>query len=395
MKLKYVYTIIGLVSILYFGFTKSDNSDQLKNRNQSLIKFSHSTHNDIAVCTDCHTKVAESTNLGSSLLPTMDDCAQCHDVEDESNCKQCHFENVYEELIPKTSELIFNHKYHATEQKMECTDCHTGLTEVDYSFESTTAFPSMEKCYTCHNDISVASNNCEQCHISTATLIPEDHKTVGFLKNHKFANTKNCEMCHSQETFCEDCHVSTTGIIENNTSKDFYTPYSPHNFVDGAKQQVIARVHDLNYVYTHGIDARGKITNCQTCHQTETFCAECHNSENGDFSMSGVAPLSHTNPNFVLGRTIGMGGTHADLARRDIESCQSCHDVQGGDPNCIICHSDPDGIKGTDPKTHATGFMKGIHGGDWHDDDGSVCYNCHTNTNTAGVGFCGYCHGAK
>jgi hypothetical protein len=24
-----------------------------------------------------------------------------------------------------------------------------------------------------------------------------------------------------------------------------------------------------------------------------------------------------------------------------------------------------------------------------------MCYSCHTNTEQAGVGFCGYCHGAK
>ncbi len=63
-------------------------------------------------------------------------------------------------------------------------------------------------------------------------------------------------------------------------------------------------------------------------------------------------------------------------------------------PNCILCHSDPDGIKGNDPRTHASGFLNDSNG-DWHTDGASVCYDCHSNTNTAGIGFCGYCHGAK
>ncbi|MBI1931783.1 MAG: cytochrome C [Ignavibacteriales bacterium] len=393
MKIKHVYSLIGLATILYFGFTNLETSKLQTNRNQTLIKFSHKAHNEIAVCSDCHNTAAESTSLGVSLLPKMENCSQCHDIKDEDNCEQCHYKDVYEELIPRSSELIFNHKFHIEKNKMACADCHSGIMEVDYSFESANAFPSMKQCNTCHNDVSVASNNCEQCHISTVNLMPEDHKKVGFFKNHKF-NNDNCEMCHNKETFCEDCHVSTTGIVESNTGKDFYTPYSPHNYIDGTKQQVITRVHDLNFVYTHGIEAKGKSQNCQTCHQTETFCAECHNSENGDFSLGGVAPLSHTDANFVLGRTIGMGGNHAILARRDIESCQSCHDVQGADPSCIMCHTDLTPGKGNDAKTHPSGFMRDVHG-DWHNDGASICFDCHSSTNTAGVGFCGYCHGAN
>lgn len=393
MKVKQIYAAIGIISIVYFGFTSTD-SDPVKSRNESIIKFSHSLHDGIAECADCHSSVEESMDLNSSLLPVKDDCAGCHDVEDEDNCETCHYEDVYEALIPGTSQLLFNHKSHLNDQNMNCEDCHSGLLEVDYSYESPTASPAMQVCFDCHNNTSAASNACEQCHISTGNLIPENHKQVGFFKSHKFADENECQMCHETETFCEDCHAATSGIEESNLSNDFYTPYMPHNYTDGTKQQVITRVHDLNYRFTHGIDARGKTDNCQSCHQTETFCAECHASEDGDFAMGGIMPLSHTASNFVLGRVRGMGGEHAILAKRDIESCASCHDVQGADPNCIMCHSDVDGIKGNDPKTHEINFMNDDHG-NFHSDGGAICYDCHTNTGTAGVGFCGYCHGAK
>jgi hypothetical protein len=183
-----------------------------------------------------------------------------------------------------------------------------------------------------------------------------------------------------------------------NLPDDFYAPYYPSNSIDGPKQQAILKVHgDFGYRYSHGIDAKGKTNECQSCHQIETFCASCHQSENRDFALSGILPSSHLSSNF---KTIGVGtggGDHADLARRDIENCVSCHDVQGNDPTCIVCHLDSDGIKGTNPKTHTSNYLNDEKG-DWHDNQGSICYNCHTSqlpSSPAGIGFCSYCHGTE
>jgi hypothetical protein len=110
--------------------------------------------------------------------------------------------------------------------------------------------------------------------------------------------------------------------------------------------------------------------------------------------MGGIVPASHLLPDFT---TIGVGsggGQHAILAKREIESCVSCHDIQGGDPTCIVCHLDSDGIRGTNPKTHSSNFMRDVDG-DWHETKSSVCYNCHTSAITAtqqSDGFCNYCH---
>ena len=56
----------------------------------------------------------------------------------------------------------------------------------------------------------------------------------------------------------------------------------------------------------------------------------------------GQVPASHIGSGFT---TLGVGsggGRHAELARRDIESCMTCHDARGGDPVCITCHVDAD-----------------------------------------------------
>jgi c(7)-type cytochrome triheme protein len=402
MKLNYIYPTVLLIAIallLLTAFSSKDSNELTTNK--GIIKFSHKLHADIADCTDCHTAVTKSTSLNDRLMPNHDNCGECHDVNDDKNCTMCHYDGVFEPLIQKKVNLIFNHSFHLDKQKLDCDKCHKGVKVVEYAEDSSQPFPIMEDCYSCHNDTKEATNACEACHVSTAELIPQSHKSVDFIHTHRFAareTNANCVMCHNQNNnSCQTCHDATSGITENNTPNNFYQPYAPNNFKDGSKQQQISRVHDLNYVYTHGIDAKGRIDECQTCHQVETFCVQCHQSDNEDFSMSGTVPFSHLQNDFMRIGVGSGGGEHAVLARRDIESCVACHDVQGGDPTCIRCHMDPDGIKGTNPRTHPSGFMHDVHG-DWHETSSSICYNCHTNASPnspAGVGFCGYCHGAK
>ncbi len=395
MTIKSIFYVILLSALPLLGFQNPE--EEVKN-NKDIIKFSHQLHIGMETeCSSCHANVSESVSLTERLLPEKENCAVCHDVEDEENCNTCHYDEVFEPLVQVEPILIFNHKFHIEKYDLVCESCHNGLDKVDYSFESSSSIPSMAQCFDCHNDETVATNVCESCHIGTADLLPDNHKTVRFFENHKFsalADNNNCAMCHSNE-FCEACHVATTGYEVGNTNLDFYTPYSPHRYINNHKQQQLTRVHDLNYRYVHGMDAKSKKVECQSCHQIETFCAECHATEGGDYALGGMVPLSHTKPDFT---TLGVGsggGQHAVLAKRDIENCASCHDVEGSDPNCILCHVDNDGIKGTNPRTHETSFMKSENG-DWHNSEGSVCYNCHiVNVKAAGIGFCGYCHGSN
>lgn len=397
-KLKKIYLVlfIGMILLLVIGAMNSVKKD-VQLTNEGKIKFSHSLHKELIDCQSCHTAVLESESLKDRLLPNHDNCVDCHEVDNDDECQTCHYEDTYEALFQKESGLIFSHKLHLMGEEKNCEPCHVGLGEVDYSWQAVGANPSMESCYGCHNNKSVASNACESCHISTVNLLPQDHKVVSYINNHKFAAREfnaNCAMCHDDQS-CDECHVSTTGITETNTLDNFYQPYYPSNYVDGAKQQAILRVHELNYRFTHGMDSKGKTAECQSCHQVDTFCAECHQVDGGDFALSGIVPASHLKPTF---KTIGVGtggGDHAVLARRDIERCMSCHDVNGADPTCITCHLDSDGVKGTNPKTHARNFMRDEEG-DWHSDYSSICYNCHTSASPGSnktQGFCNYCHG--
>ncbi len=341
MNIKKYYLSFGVISLIFLLFIASHSSPNLlgdQKTNKEIIKFSHKVHESVD-CESCHSGVTESTKLSSRLLPVKEDCASCHDVNDTDACNTCHYENIQEPLIQKKSDLIFNHKSHI-EQGKKCQDCHKGLEQVDYSIESATINPPMELCYTCHNDRKNVTNQCEACHITTANLVPASHKKTDFIKSHKFLASRvnsNCAMCHDNNS-CETCHVGTKMMTESNAPNDFYQPFLPENFVDGTKQQQITRVHDLNYRFNHGIDLKGKNAQCQTCHEVETFCVNCHSAVGGDISLGGVMPSSHLAPDFV--KFPGTdGGKHALLARRDIERCISCHDVQGQDAVCITCHT--------------------------------------------------------
>ncbi|MBK9227181.1 MAG: cytochrome C [Ignavibacteria bacterium] len=375
-------------------------SDKKRFDNSKIIKFDHKLHSvDAEIkCEDCHVKAKNSVSSKDNLNPSKKECEACHDVNNDKECNLCHYDNVYKKLRASNSEMLFSHKQHAANKK--CTDCHKDLDKVKFSAAAASGFPSMESCYTCHND-NTATSECAACHTNLTNLIPKDHNKPNFLNEHTTVagvstSNQNCAMCHS-DNFCQVCH-SAKPKSGNNTTNDFYAPYYTRDGatrIDREDLQKLTTAHDLNYRFTHGVDAGQKTFECNTCHDPVNFCASCH--LNGGEALTGAVPESHRQPNFTtLGVNTG-GGIHADIARRDIEKCQSCHDVQGADPACLKCHFDNDGIKGTNPKTHETGFMSDDNGY-WHTSQGANCYTCHTDANArpngiSGVGFCGYCHG--
>jgi hypothetical protein len=300
----------------------------------AIIKFSHQVHAELLIeCVDCHTDAPSSRSSKDFLVAMKADCAMCHDVSND--CQMCHFEDVYVSFEKTEPELYFNHELHFDQLGISCETCHAGIEETD--FATAAHMPLKADCMSCH-DGGQAAMDCESCHINTGTLLPASHMVADFDREHKRvvragAFEAECASCHMQ-TFCQDCH-ETAGLLFDQRGFTRTTPmYSPEGA--GRRGTSTERVHDLNYKFTHGIDARAKRTQCQTCHEIETFCADCH------FDGAGVAPgafkpASHTQAGFIL--LGGTGGRHAELARRDLESCMTCHDLQGRDPSCMLCHA--------------------------------------------------------
>lgn len=364
------------------------------------IKFSHAFHvKDAGVaCEDCHN--AKASKLASDhIKPGHDNCTSCHEEQLANVCGYCHVDpdNIQPSVAPQR-QIIFSHADHVAMEGAACVTCHAGLDKAQYAGPEN--MPTMKTCYTCHNDVK-ATNTCEACHVNLVNLIPSDHLVLNFKVEHGRLGRvdvleNDCAMCHTQ-TFCVDCH-SAAGSVRFNQGPLVADPAPRQSPTDGPDRMILQTAHSLNYRYTHGIDARSKAADCYVCHSYQNFCVTCH-QEGEKLAGPGYVPTWHLGGGFTLvGRGSG-GGRHADVARRDIESCVTCHDVQGADPTCITCHVDPDGVKGTDPKTHPTGFQEGEEG-EWHSNAGAACYVCHTDFNarpggTPGRGFCGYCHGQR
>ncbi len=405
--LKYysVFIVCLIIYILLSSYSLHFNIEYQRNDNRDIIKFNHSIHiKEFKIkCITCHRKANNSENADDALTPDKPSCAKCHDVNDENSCSICHYEKVFKKLIPTVKELNFSHKIHLS-LGQECGNCHINMMNYKYSGDNPQKFPSMEFCYNCHNsekDISNSSSGeCEVCHKNLTNLIPLNHLNSNFLNEHKWVfevsgTNDNCMMCHS-DYFCQVCH-SPLGYTGENKKNNFYAPYYTRNNskrIDRAELQKLTLVHELNYLYNHGIDAKHKSFECKTCHNVSDFCSSCH-LNNGNI-ITGILPKSHLEPNFTTFGVNTGGGLHAKLAKQDIEFCQSCHDANGADPICIRCHFDNDGIKGTNPATHEKNFLKDEKG-IWHNTNGAICYLCHTDLNAKpngrkGIGFCGYCH---
>lgn len=369
-----------------------------QNKDSLQLKFSHKGHiKDAGVdCEACHNAVKTSKLSSDNLRPNHDNCITCHEEQVNNTCGYCHKDpDNIEAAPPRVRRLTFSHEQHTSMKQVECVTCHTGLDRVDYAGPKN--MPSMETCSSCHND-GKATSTCEACHTSFTNLIPPDHLFANFKRQHKQATRLggldvSCATCHTQ-TFCADCHAAA-GLVGIGIGDLMADPAPRGSRTESPNQLQLQMAHNLNYRFTHGIDAKSKSSECYTCHSPQDFCARCHNT-GGNITAEAFKPAWHLGADFALIGVGSGGGRHAELARRDIESCVSCHDVQGADPTCILCHTDGDGIRGTNPRTHPGGFQKGEEGS-WHTDPGATCYSCHTDVNAypggkKGMGFCGYCH---
>lgn len=350
--MKSLYSIIALFIALFVaavlmlpapGGVRADGGD---------IAFSHETHKDRTECGTCHA-AESSSSADDNLYPTPEACASCHDPADVRGYWNLEDNAALDKqyLVAKDRQLLFSHSTHLGDAGLTCEACHAGVLQADGK-----AFPEMNVCSSCHSykggtpsdtrtekfASSVANNKCEACHTTLVGLKPANHMTVSFTRFHgKLAmngeSEGECAQCHSV-SFCQECHEPANSVPKDVASDRFYIDAWPRGEkMDDGRLLGIQQVHALTYRYTHGFDARAQSSTCQRCH-VEQFCADCH--QNGyDAAGARIVPQSHQLAGFAL---IGGGkamNRHAKLARMDIQSCATCHNVDGGDPICATCHS--------------------------------------------------------
>lgn len=344
---KNILFIFVIFIIFFANIAMKDFAQEKQTGNLNQLKFSHILHakEQGISCVDCHSKASESLRSFDNLIPVHENCQSCHEEQIENRCSYCHVnpENIIGRSILKR-ELIFSHKSHL-DQNIKCQFCHEGMENVSKSVKEN--LPQMATCSNCHTEKKI-KNQCETCHTNFTSLIPTDHRSINFVKEHglisRIGDTEiSCTLCHT-ENFCQSCH--TIGSLKKiGTTGNMLTDPLPKNSVSDSPEQLkLQQVHSLNYRYTHGFDAKSKQLDCNTCHEQHTFCVTCHQAGSKITTLK-IKPKNHDQPGFKTWRKGTGGGQHAELARRDLESCTACHDVEGADPTCMMCHTEDGSVR--------------------------------------------------
>jgi len=277
---------------------------------QSTLKLSHKLHvvDQEIECKTCHQQVAESKLGTDDLLPTMEVCSGCHDVEDNENCGMCHTDTRNINRLPRIQDYNkkFSHSFHLAKD-LQCKTCHQNV--VNKTKVLPVILPKMQACLDCHSNRQV-SVSCKTCHLPGEKLRPVSHGQ-DFIHNHGLIaaldgkdpiNAQNCTNCH-KENYCQNCHEG---------------------------DNIDYRIHPQNFSYTHALSSMLKERECATCHQDRSFCANCH-LENHVLPHNHTAGWTNTIPD--------DGGRHRLEAERDIEYCMTCHE-QNADEICQKCHGE-------------------------------------------------------
>ncbi len=156
---------------------------------------------------------------------------------------------------------------------------------------------------------------CNDCH--KAEGIAPNHDS-DWVRGHRVLAskaTKNCDQCHAQK-FCLDCH-SGGGTGDDLATENFGRDYKPKS-------------HRSDWIDIHAIKAADNPQNCQRCHDVK-YCDQCHSKfPGGDLRIKSHRPLGSSGQQFT------WNTNHSTEARRNLQSCQTCHPE--GDV-CIQCHS--------------------------------------------------------
>jgi nitrate/TMAO reductase-like tetraheme cytochrome c subunit len=265
-------------------------------------EFPHDTHivDEELECNDCHTNVSQSTKGLDDLMPEADACADCHEIDGEPEVKT----SLNAAKILAYSKL-FSHQLHIDE-KIDCIDCHGDVAQNEAG--QTVLRPDMVTCMDCHK-AQYVKNKCSTCHTADEQLKPTNHNLTfmhihGDLSRNEIMtvnNNKNCITCHTKQ-YCQDCHEA---------------------------ENIDRLTHPLNFEFTHALDAQSKESNCITCHESRSFCSDCHVDNN-------ILPHNHT-----VGWSNNIpddGGRHSLEASIDLENCMTCHE-RNAEEVCALCHT--------------------------------------------------------
>ena len=390
--MKRLLLLLALLPVLLGGpvaAEKGPRSTLIYPEQQIPLRFFHEKHLATGlVCEVCHTTVLGSTQTEDRNLPDHTLCAACHRSEQpdaataypKSGCETCHegwtegsHTQIGADLKPvpdgpkpppvvmPPARITFSHKLHV-EQGAVCLDCHIGIDTAEQG--TVQHLPTMYTCLSCH-DGRKAPDECTTCHLQdmgTGRVLtdlfgtdplapagryrPDNHGDPEWIRRHESAaraDQDQCAACHAPSQ-CLDCH-------------------------DGVQKD--QRLHPGDWQMTHGLEAQRRSLECFACHDSERWCADCHDEAQvarGQFpgvtgDPPGTAAFHPAGWEGVLGEIAGPEH-HSHVARRSLETCQTCHT----EDQCVECHSfvNPHPDRFAEPGSWS--FGQG---------SGAVCSKCH------------------
>ncbi|GLI37131.1 cytochrome C [Geobacter hydrogenophilus] len=190
--------------------------------------------------------------------------------------------------------------------------------------------------------------DCNSCHKGEGVAPNHD---ADWLRGHRVLASKagnNCYQCHTQQ-FCLDCHKGG-GIDANLSTRNYQRDYVPKS-------------HRTDFINIHPIKALDNPQSCNRCHEP-SYCNQCHSR----FPKGSLRIKSHLRSGTT--QSYIWNSEHATEARRNLQSCQTCH--PDGDV-CIKCHA-TSGKGGSGINPHPRNFK----GGNIIDRSDRSCRKCHT-----------------
>jgi hypothetical protein len=256
---------------------------------------------------------------------------------------------------------LFDHRRHLDKTLMErrfghhigCTDCH-----LRPAGEERATLAGHAACAPCHAEgrdragqpLKVKLDQCEKCHVSDATVVPEGRRFItGDLK---FSHARHERDLAGEAIACATCH--------------------------GA----VAEAPDVESI------ALPAMVDCATCHENGKRtpptarignCSVCHTRIN-----AGTAPRNHLGGRAPDDHTILFRTDHAEAARSPEARCRFCH---GGvsaarRDGCFECHTV------MKPRDHSLRWATFDHGPEAAADR-RRCATCHE------VDYCARCHSQR
>lgn len=289
-------------------------------------------------CTTCHKFLATGRD---SLLPRIEDCAECHTRQvgappaidagwhPDQPCSMCHPVHDRPDAVADAVER--------EGMAVNCTKCHDQVVPVSHDscrdcHKPHTAFDPKKQCVGCHEDRKQAielpwKHECGDCHrphtpglTSLDTCVDCHNDKVKDLEEKAPMGHDACERCHTpheradnKPLACSDCHPLHAIEMKGNAHKACSDCHNPHRAKEPPN---CSKCHEKQLSAL----APGKHTDCGGCHKPHkpataavTQCTTCHTGAKAMPVLKGHEKCD------------GCHKPHAGPEARPMDSCQGCH----------------------------------------------------------------------